>query len=163
MRRAPALAVSALVFFGTATSLAIAEPAAPPAAGQQQNINAVIARALAQRGVPYVYGGGDSQGPTGNPNGSGVVGFDASGLMVYAFAGAGVKLPRSSKDQYQAGRKIWPSQALPGDLVFYGPDGSESVAMFLGNGQILEATDPCVTVSRARTADMAPYLVRLIG
>lgn len=163
MRRASALAVSVLVFFGSAVGLAVAEPVAPPPAGQQQNISAVIARALAQRGVAYVYGGGDSRGPTGNPAGSGVVGFDASGLMVYAFAGAGIKLPRSSKEQYQAGRKIWPAQALPGDLVFYGPDGSESVAMFLGNGQILEATEPRVTVSRARTANMAPYLVRIIG
>ncbi|MGL6234724.1 MAG: NlpC/P60 family protein [Segniliparus sp.] len=163
MRRAPALAVSALVFFGTATSLAAAEPAAPPSANQQQTVNSAIARALAQRGVPYVYGGGSSDGPTGNPAGSGIVGFDASGLMVYAFAGAGAKLPRSSKDQYQAGRKIWPSQALPGDLIFYGPEGSESVAMFLGNGQMLEATNPSVAVSRVRTNGMAPYVVRILG
>jgi cell wall-associated NlpC family hydrolase len=91
-----------------------------------------------------------------------VVGFDASGLMVYAYAGVGVKLPRTSGQQYNAGQKVLPAQALPGDLIFYGPDGSQSVAMFIGNGQMLEATDPVVTVSPVRTGNMAPYLVRII-
>jgi cell wall-associated NlpC family hydrolase len=90
------------------------------------------------------------------------VGFDASGLMVYSFAGAGVKLPRTSSEQYNAGRKIAPAQARPGDLIFFGPGGSQSVAMFLGNGQMLEATDPAVAVSPVRTASMAPYLTRVI-
>jgi cell wall-associated NlpC family hydrolase len=91
-----------------------------------------------------------------------VLGFDASGLMVYAYGGVGVKLPRTSGQQYNAGQKVLPAQALPGDLIFYGPDGSQSVAMFLGNGQMLEATDPAVTVSPVRTGNMAPYLVRII-
>ncbi|MDY6999513.1 MAG: NlpC/P60 family protein, partial [Actinomycetota bacterium] len=52
------------------------------------------------------------------------VGFDASGLMVYAYAGVGVKLPRSSGAQYQVGQKVTPEQALPGDLIFYGPEGT---------------------------------------
>src|ERR1700741_945103 len=90
------------------------------------------------------------------------VGFDSSGLIVYAFAGAGIKMPRSSGEQYNAGQKVLPAQALPGDLIFYGPDGSQSVAMFLGNGQMLEATDPLATVSPVRTGNMAPYLVRII-
>ncbi|BBZ28618.1 hydrolase [Mycolicibacterium madagascariense] len=92
-----------------------------------------------------------------------VVGFDASGLIVYAFAGAGIKMPRSSGDQYRAAQKIAPSQALPGDLIFYGPDGAQSVALFLGNGQMLEATDPVVKVSPVRTNGMTPYLGRIIA
>ncbi|BBZ60558.1 NlpC/P60 family peptidoglycan-binding protein RipD [Mycolicibacterium monacense] len=91
-----------------------------------------------------------------------VVGFDASGLMVYAFAGAGLKIPRTSGDQYLVGRKVLPSQALPGDLIFYGPNGTQSVAMFIGGGQMVEATDPVVQVSPVRTNNMAPYLVRYI-
>jgi cell wall-associated NlpC family hydrolase len=90
------------------------------------------------------------------------VGFDSSGLVLYAFAGAGIKMPRSSGEQYMVGRKIPPSQALPGDLLFYGPDGSQSVAMFVGNGQMVEATDPAVTVSPVRTNGMTPYLTRVI-
>jgi cell wall-associated NlpC family hydrolase len=90
------------------------------------------------------------------------VGFDASGLIVYAFAGAGIKMPRSSGEQYKVGQKVLPSQALPGDLIFYGPDGSQSVALFIGNGQMIEATDPAVTVSPVRTNGMTPYLTRII-
>jgi cell wall-associated NlpC family hydrolase len=90
------------------------------------------------------------------------VGFDASGLIVYAFAGVGIKMPRSSGEQYKVGRKVLPSQALPGDLIFYGPEGSQSVALFIGNGQMVEATDPSVTVSPVRTNGMTPYLTRII-
>ena len=96
--------------------------------------------------------------PTAN-----TVGFDASGLIVYAFAGAGIKMPRTSGDQYKVGRKVLPSQALPGDLIFYGPEGTQSVALFIGNGQMVEATDPVVTVSAVRTNGMTPYLTRVIG
>lgn len=92
-----------------------------------------------------------------------VVGFDASGLMVYAFAGVGLKLPRTSGEQYLAGPKVLPAQALPGDLIFYGPNGSQSVAMFLGGGQMVETGDSGVTVSPVRTNNMAPYLVRYIN
>jgi len=90
------------------------------------------------------------------------VGFDASGLIVYAFAGAGIKMPRSSGEQYKVGQKVLPSQALPGDLLFYGPDGTQSVALFIGNGQMVETTDAGVAVSPVRTNNMAPYLSRII-
>ena len=91
------------------------------------------------------------------------VGFDASGLIVYAFAGAGIKMPRSSGEQYKVGQKVLPSQALPGDLIFYGPEGTQSVALFIGNGQMVEATDAGVAVSAVRTNNMAPYLSRIIA
>jgi cell wall-associated NlpC family hydrolase len=130
---------------------------------RQQALNTVIARGLSQRGVPYLYGGGNAAGPTrGTGLNANTVGFDASGLMVYSFAGAGIKLPRTSSEQYNAGRKVAPAQARPGDLIFFGPGGSQSVAMYLGNGQMLEATDPVVTVSSVRTASMTPYLTRII-
>jgi cell wall-associated NlpC family hydrolase len=92
-----------------------------------------------------------------------VVGFDASGIIVYAFAGAGIKLPRSSGEQFKVAQKVAPSQALPGDLIFYGPDGNQSVALFIGDGQMLEATDPVVRVSPVRTNGMTPYLGRIIA
>ena len=92
-----------------------------------------------------------------------MVGFDASGLMVYSYAGVGVKLPRSSGEMYKVGQKVMPSLALPGDLLFYGPDGTQSVALFIGNGKMVETTDSGVAVSEVRTNDMAPYLVRIIA
>jgi len=100
--------------------------------------------------------------PAPAPERATTVGFDSSGLVLYAFAGVGIKMPRSSGDQYKVGRKVVPAQALPGDLIFYGPEGSDSVALFVGNGQMLEATPPGVAVSPVRTEGMAPYLTRII-
>ncbi|HZA09933.1 NlpC/P60 family peptidoglycan-binding protein RipD [Mycobacterium sp.] len=160
MRHIYAVALSLALMLAT-PGLATADNAAP--VSHQQAIDYVIARGLSQRGVPYLYGGGNVAGPTrGTGPNANVVGFDASGLMVYAFGGVGIKLPRTSAEQYNAGRKIAPAQARRGDLIFYGPGGSQSVAMYLGNGQMLEATEPAVTVSAARTAGMTPYLTRII-
>lgn len=130
-----------------------------------QAIEYVIRRAGSQMGVPYSWGGGALDGPTkGVEDGANIVGYDCSGLMRYAFAGAGVLIPRFSGDQYNAGRHIPPSQAKRGDLIFYGPSGSQHVTMFLGNGQMLEASSIAgkVTVSPVRTAGMTPYLTRII-
>lgn len=130
---------------------------------RQQAVDYVIQRGLSQRGVPYLYGGGDTAGPTrGTGLYANTVGFDASGLVVYAFAGVGIKMPRTSAQQYMVGRKVAPAEARPGDLIFYGPNGSQSVAMYLGNGQMLEATDPAVVVSPVRANGMTPYLARII-
>jgi cell wall-associated NlpC family hydrolase len=135
----------------------------PSLVGYQQSTTYVIQRALAQRGVPFLYGGGNAAGPTrGTGLKANVVGFDASGLIQYAYAGAGLKMPRTSGEQCNVGRKVAPSQARPGDLLCYGPGGTQSVAMYLGNGQMIEATEPGVTVSPARTNGMVPYLTRII-
>jgi len=135
----------------------------PSLVGYQQSTSSVIQRALAQRGVPFLYGGGNVAGPTrGTGLKANVVGFDASGLIQYAYAGAGLKMPRTSGEQCSVGRKVAPAQARPGDLLCYGPGGTQSVAMYLGNGQMIEATEPAVTVSPARTNGMIPYLTRII-
>jgi cell wall-associated NlpC family hydrolase len=135
----------------------------PSLVGYQQSTAYVIQRALAQRGVPFLYGGGNAAGPTrGTGLKANIVGFDASGLIQYAYAGAGLKMPRTSGEQCNVGRKVPPAQARPGDLLCYGPGGTQSVAMYLGNGQMIEATDTGVTVSAARTNGMTPYLTRII-
>jgi cell wall-associated NlpC family hydrolase len=153
--------------FGISLALLVATPGLATAdtwpASHQQAIDYVIKRGLSQRGVPYLWGGGNAAGPSrGTGPDANTVGFDASGLMQYAFAGVGIKLPRSSGEQYNAGRKVPPAQARRGDMIFYGPGGSQSVAMYLGNGQMLEATEPGVMVSAVRTVDMTPYLTRMI-
>ncbi|MGH3726378.1 MAG: NlpC/P60 family peptidoglycan-binding protein RipD [Mycobacterium sp.] len=182
MKRTYAAMLGIALLFAT-PGLASADAIKRPADGQKA-INAVIARGLSQRGVPFTYGGGNADGPTTStdntpaaPTGTTsllglipapapaatpkVPGFDASGLMVYSYAAAGIKLPRRSSDQYNVGRKIPPSQALPGDLIFYGPEGNQSVTMFLGNNLMLEASEPAVQVSPVRFNDMTPYLVRV--
>lgn len=185
MKRTYAVLLGIALLFAT-PGLAAADVHRSPADAQKA-INAVIARGLAQRGVPFTYGGGNADGPTTSTDTAPaapeaatsllglipapvatpapkVPGFDASGLMVYSYAAAGIKLPRRSGDQYdyKGGRKVLPAQALPGDLIFYGPNGSQSVTMFLGNNLMLEASEPAVQVSPVRFNDMAPYLVRVI-
>ncbi|OLT23486.1 hypothetical protein BJF78_32270 [Pseudonocardia sp. CNS-139] len=69
--------------------------------------------ALAQVGLPYVWGG---DGPA-----AGEVGFDCSGLTHAAYEAAGVSLPRTAHTQYHHGPLVRPGTPLmPGDLVFYG-------------------------------------------
>jgi cell wall-associated NlpC family hydrolase len=130
-----------------------------------QAIEYVIRRGGSQRGVPYSWGGGALNGPSaGVDSDAGKIGYDCSGFTRYAFAGVGVQIPKYSGDQYNAGRKVPQSQAKRGDLLFWGPGGSQHVAIFLGGGQMLEASSSVgkVAVSPVRTAGLQPYLVRII-
>ena len=125
----------------------------------------VIRRGLSQLGVPYSWGGGNAAGPSnGIDSGSGTVGFDCSGLVLYSFAGVGIRLPHYSGSQYNLGRKIPSSQMRRGDVIFYGPGGSQHVTIYLGDGQMLEAPDVGlkVRVAPVRTSGMTPYVVRYI-
>ena len=125
----------------------------------------VIRRGMSQIGVPYSWGGGNAAGPSkGIDSGAGTVGFDCSGLVLYSFAGVGIKLPHYSGAQYNMGRKIPSAQMRRGDVIFYGPGGSQHVTIYLGNGQMLEAPDVGlkVRVAPVRTGGMTPYVVRYI-
>jgi peptidoglycan DL-endopeptidase RipA len=125
----------------------------------------VIRRGMSQIGVPYSWGGGTAAGPSrGIDDGAGTVGFDCSGLILYSFAGVGIRLPHYSGSQYNLGRKIPASQMRRGDVIFYGPGGSQHVTLYLGDGQMLEAqqTGVPVKVSPVRTSGMTPYVVRYI-
>ncbi|HZU48915.1 MAG TPA: NlpC/P60 family peptidoglycan endopeptidase RipA [Mycobacterium sp.] len=125
----------------------------------------VIRRGLSQLGVPYSWGGGNAAGPSrGIGSGSDTVGFDCSGLILYSFAGVGIKLPHYSGSQYNLGRKIPSAEMRRGDVIFYGPGGSQHVTLYLGDGQMLEAPDVGlkVRVAPVRTSGMTPYVVRYI-
>ena len=136
-----------------------------PTAYGSTAVEYVIKRGMSQIGVPYSWGGGTAAGPSfGIDSGSGTRGFDCSGLVLYAFAGVGIKLPHYSGSQYNMGRKIPSSQMRRGDVIFYGPGGSQHVTIYLGNGQMLEApyTGSTVKISPVRTSGMTPYVVRYI-
>lgn len=125
----------------------------------------VIRRGMSVMGTPYSWGGGNAAGASrGIDSGAGTVGFDCSGLMLFMFAGVGIKLDHYSGSQYNAGRKIPSSQMRRGDMIFYGPNASQHVAMYLGDGQMLEApyTGSVVKISPVRTSGMTPYVTRLI-
>ncbi|MGV0603801.1 NlpC/P60 family peptidoglycan endopeptidase RipA [Mycolicibacterium sp. XJ1904] len=149
------------------------QPAAAPAFNNgaiprvygRQATEFVIKRAMSQMGVPYSWGGGNAAGPSrGIDSGAGTVGFDCSGLMLYAFAGVGIKLDHYSGSQYNAGRKVPTSQMRRGDMLFWGPNASQHVALYLGDGQMIEApyTGSVVKISPVRTSGMTPYATRLI-
>jgi peptidoglycan DL-endopeptidase RipB len=130
-----------------------------------QAIEYVIRRGGSQMGVPYSWGGGLPNGPSaGVDSDAGKIGFDCSGLTRYAFAGVGVLIPKYSGDQYDTGRKVPVSQAKRGDLLFWGPGGSQHVALYLGGGQMLEASGSAgkVTVSPVRRGGLQPYAARMI-
>ncbi|MGQ0573244.1 MAG: NlpC/P60 family protein [Pseudonocardia sp.] len=139
--------------------------------GGAGTVGRVIDRAMSQLGVQYVWGGGNGRGPsTGIPGPAGDpgnrVGFDCSGLMLYAFNGAGVGLPRVSRNQFHAGRKVPISELRPGDMVFYRNGGApiHHVAMFIGGGKMIEApyTGADVRVTPLRTKGLLPQATRVL-
>ncbi len=89
-----------------------------------------VSAAETQLGVPYVWGG-ESPG----------AGFDCSGLVQWAWRQAGVSLPRTSGAQFAASTPVSIADLEPGDLLFYGPSGSDHVAMYVGGGMMIEAPE----------------------
>jgi len=148
-------------------------PSAPPSGSTSSTIERVVARAMSQLGRPYAWGGGNASGPTRGIRDGGVadsygdyrkVGFDCSGLMIYAFAGV-KSLPHYSGYQYTAGRRVPLAQMRRGDMLFWGRSGIHHVALYLGNGMMIEAPQSgmVVRVTRVRYGDIMPYATRLVG
>lgn len=94
----------------------------------------IVRLALSQLGKPYVWA-------SSNPR----VGFDCSGLVLWAYAKFGIELPHAASLQAGYGHPVSKSELLPGDLVFWSYDGSRGsihhVAIWAGNGRIVEAAD----------------------
>lgn len=145
-----------------------------PSGPAGSSIEAVIARALSKLGMPYAWGGGNASGATRGIRDGGVadrygdynkIGFDCSGLMIYAFAGVR-SLPHYSGYQYGSGRQVPLSQMRRGDLLFWGgPGGIHHVALYLGGGQMVEAPQSGlrVRVAPVRYGGIMPYATRLVG
>ena len=86
-----------------------------------------VALARTQLGVPYLWAGADPS-----------VGFDCSGLTMWAWKGVGKSLPHSAELQYGVTRRVALTELQPGDLLFYGAP-IHHVGMYVGNGQMIEA------------------------
>ncbi len=102
----------------------------PPAADAAQKLN-VVKTARQLLGIPYRYGGSTPKS-----------GFDCSGLVYYSYRHAGLKISRTSKEQYHQARPITRNQLQPGDLIFfrsyYGGFVSH-VGIYLGKGEFIHA------------------------
>lgn len=117
-------------------------PPPPPPVSNGSLGRTVVNAAMAQQGVPYSWGGGSGSGPTlGFGPGAGTVGFDCSGLTLYAWSQAGVPLARVAQSQYDTIRHIPMSSLQPGDLIFYGSSSRsiDHVTIYIGDGMVVHA------------------------
>ena len=101
-------------------------------------------------GVPYRWGGTDAE-----------EGFDCSGLTLVCYRLNGLNLPRVSRSQYQAGRRVARDQLQPGDLVFFATQGGSRVThvgLYIGNGKFIHAPRTGKTVRIANLS--TPFFAR---
>jgi cell wall-associated NlpC family hydrolase len=130
--------------FGTYDPANIPSGATPSNPGAQA---IAVAMTAYKNHVPYVWGGNSLS-----------KGVDCASLVQLAYAKIGIKLPRTSYEQAKSGQIIKGVQnALPGDLIFYNtgsrdPNGigvNSHVAIYLGNGMILEAANSKAGIRKA--------------
>ena len=106
-----------------AVTKAAPKPAPKP---KQSQGDRIVSIAKSKIGAPYVYG---AAGPNA---------FDCSGFTSWVYAQAGKQIPRTSGAQASAGRNVAISDLQPGDIVVY-YSGASHVAIYAGNGQIIDA------------------------
>jgi len=119
-------------------------PPPPPGKGAA----GAVAAALTRVGDPYVWG---ASGPTT---------FDCSGLVMWSYAQVGISLPHYSGAQFADGTHISMADLQPGDLVFPANPG-EHVAMYIGNGDIVEAPYTGADVHVVPMGSWFVYAVRI--
>ena len=124
---------------------AAAAPWQEPRPGTAAGVGAARA-AQAQIGLPYVWGGGSLDGPTGG-------GFDCSGLVRYAIyqaSGHRIVLPRMTWDQVNYGRVVPRNAVQPGDLVFSNPEANPDTGI-IGPGHVQMVVNPTTVVEAYET------------
>ena len=109
-----------------AVAKASAPAAAPAPKPQPSQGERIVSIAKSKIGSPYVYG---AAGPNA---------FDCSGFTSWVYSQTGKQIPRTSGAQASAGRKVAISDLQPGDIVVY-YSGASHVAIYAGNGQIIDA------------------------
>ncbi|HQR78830.1 MAG TPA: C40 family peptidase [Actinomycetota bacterium] len=113
--------------------------------------SSLVRVALNQRGERYVSG---ASGPNT---------FDCSGFTMWVYRTAtGRQLPHFSGAQMDRARRVGRKHLKPGDLLFYGPGGSQHVSMYIGKGKMIHATNPRSGV-RVDSINMGYYRARFAG
>lgn len=123
---------------------------------------AVVSAAMRYRGTPYSWGGGDANGPTtGIGRGAGTVGFDCSGLVLYAVhqaSGGRVVLPHSSERQATMGTGVDPAMMKVGDVIAFqlgAPGDYDHIGIYVGDGKFVHAPRTGDVVKTSSLSD--PY------
>ena len=112
----------------SAGALAAAKPQSGfPAPPPDSKANVAIRAAMSYIGTWYVWGGASRAG------------VDCSGLVMLAYDAAGIYLPHYSGAQFADTMRVPLYDIQPGDLLFYGYNGDEHEAMYVGHGQMIEA------------------------
>ena len=119
-----------------AATLASAAPVAGfPAPPPDSRANIAINAALSYIGVWYRWGGASRSG------------VDCSGLTMLAYDAAGIHLSHYSGAQFNETTRVPLSDIQPGDLLFYGYNGDSHESMYIGHGQMIEASHSGTQVS----------------
>lgn len=116
----------------------------------------VVAQARQHLGVPYVWGGTDPHR-----------GLDCSGLVQVVYGALGIDLPRVSYQQAQAGEPVASlAEARPGDLIAWDNssrnNGADHIAIYIGNGQMIEAPRPGEVVRISDVTTPPDYIRRIL-
>jgi len=115
---------------------------------RRNRLSEALKTAFDLRGTPYRMGGSSKQG------------LDCSGLVWVSFASAGIRLPRTSQEQFHATKRVSRDALQPGDLVFFKTGRSKKreidhVGIYVGNGKFLHAPRRGKAVSLASLSE--PY------
>jgi cell wall-associated NlpC family hydrolase len=117
---------------------------------------AIVNAAASQAGLPYCWDGGNMNGPThgggGAGCGGGAVGFDCTGLTLYAvYQATGRVLSHDGRQATEGGQVISSEANLqPGDLVFFGGslNNFDHAGVYIGNGMVWDAADYNIPVQK---------------
>jgi peptidoglycan DL-endopeptidase CwlO len=139
---------AALAFAGLMTVAPVAPAftdasAASATTRSETRAEAAVDAALSQVGTSYRWGGNTPSG------------FDCSGLTSWAYAEAGVTIPRTSRAQHSQLKRVSRSNLQAGDLVFFNSPVSH-VAMYVGDGKIVESPRSGLTVRVRNLSDRTP-------
>jgi cell wall-associated NlpC family hydrolase len=105
-------------------------PAAPEAATSSQR-EGLVRTAQSFLGLPYLWGGTSPE-----------TGFDCSGLAMAVYRLNGLRLPRNSREQFEAGIPVGTQELRKGDLLFFATTGGgrvSHVAVYVGDGAFIHA------------------------
>ena len=150
-RAAAKARAEALVAAGTIQTFYLVAPDEPaltrvhPKDASSLRVN-LVATGDSYLGVPYLWGGSTAKG------------FDCSGLAMAVYRLNGLQLPRSAREQYEAGSPVTLERVRAGDLLFFATDGSGAashVGIYVGEETFIHAPSRGKRISRSLLTD--PY------